>query len=73
MKTMSEICIEADEAWDDYPKLRSIASYVYVHGRQYPLIHLRFMIEHIENLTKAMARRDATAFKAMLDEFMANS
>lgn len=63
LKTITEICIEVDNA-NELADLRPINKYVWQNGRRYSLIHLRFMGDHIDAAIERIALRDAAEFRA---------
>lgn len=48
-KTITEFCCEVDASGGDPAKLRELARYILEYGRRYSLLHLEYMVEHIEN------------------------
>jgi len=66
MKTCSEICIDADNNSDNLNRLSSLWNYVIKNKREYPLVQLKFILEHIENHVKTLATNDARQLKQIL-------
>lgn len=68
IRTCSEICIDADNHSDDFDYLSNLWKEVVSNKKQYCLVELRFMIEHLENYGREMAKRDADAVKQMMSD-----
>lgn len=63
IRTISEICIDADNHSDDLGYLSNLWQEVLTHKKEYPLVQLKFMIEYLEDFARQMARRDAALVK----------
>lgn len=57
LKTINQYCIEVDKAGDDTDALFALYEYLSTNKRQYSLLHLRFMTEHIQNAIAAQKNR----------------
>lgn len=66
VRTCSEICIDADNHFDDLGYLSDLWEYVILNKYEYCIVELKFMIEYLSDYAKAMASRDAQFLKNIL-------
>lgn len=69
-KTCSQFCIAAIAAKDDREKLEELGEELRVNACSYSLVELRYMKEHIIEIIKDLARRDAAFMREFLNHLL---
>lgn len=59
IRTCSEICIDADNHSEDIDYLDRLWNEVVANKKKYPLVELKFIHEHLMELTKVYAKKCA--------------
>ena len=66
MRTITQILIDADNT-QDINELQTLWEEIRSNLEHYPLIQLKFSIEHMQEIAVKLAKNDAIALKTMID------
>lgn len=69
LPTLSELIIDANNNSDDLGYLSDLFNEFIKNRKKYPIVQVKYAVEHFQNLAKQMARRDA----ALIKEYFAGS